>query len=120
MSHQSREGVNDSGIGSLSVNGIEAVVSFSIRVIEPRKQNFQVAKIAATVVRDQVIWIIAAQNSYRNGPMMRPDTERLAEVAISGFAGGSTFIKYVRPRPSLMRKPGVTPSAFTATTVKGG
>src|ERR1700748_1887683 len=52
--------VNDSGIGSLSFNRIEAVVSFGIRVIEPRKQNLQSAKIAAAVVSNQVIWIIAA------------------------------------------------------------
>ena len=52
--------VNDSGIRSLSVNRIEAVVSFGIRVIEPRKQNRESAKIAAAVVRNQVIWIIVA------------------------------------------------------------
>src|ERR1700719_1188961 len=52
--------VNDSGIGSSSFNGIEAVVSFGICVIEPRKQNLESAKIAAPVVRNQVIWIIVA------------------------------------------------------------
>src|SRR5271170_3181415 len=52
--------VNDSGIGALSINRIEAVVSFGIRVIEPRKQNLESAKIATAVVRNQIIWIIAA------------------------------------------------------------
>src|ERR1700744_2835827 len=52
--------VNNSGIGSFSLNRVEAIVSLGVGVVEPRKQDAKSAKIAASVVWKQVVRVIAA------------------------------------------------------------
>src|ERR1700755_856709 len=52
--------VNDSGFGPFSLNRVEAVISFGIGVVQPRKQDAKSAKIAAAVVREQVVRVVAA------------------------------------------------------------
>ena len=42
------------------MNRVKAIVALGVGVVEPRKQDAKSAKIAAAVVREQVVRIVAA------------------------------------------------------------